>query len=178
MANPERDFTQKMADWCIEELRYKAKILKETGAVVVYNGDVVKSDTAVPEATKAALQAAARSLEDVPEVYKDYHPGSDGLVLDLVHPSLFPLIYGRTRVLEDRLLGLDDCVENCGTGTVVPIRSATETAGDYGQESSTPRYGNITRPGSQPFGTHFQWLPCDVEISGENGHAKCVAAMI
>lgn len=35
-------------------------------------------------------------LEDVPEDEKDWHPGSDGRVLDLVHPSLYPVVYGRT----------------------------------------------------------------------------------
>ena len=35
-------------------------------------------------------------LEAVPDSEKDWHPGSDGLVLDLVHPSLYPVVYGRT----------------------------------------------------------------------------------
>ena len=35
-------------------------------------------------------------LEGVPDSEKDWHPGYDGLVLDLVHPSLYPIVYGRT----------------------------------------------------------------------------------
>ena len=35
-------------------------------------------------------------LENVPDSEKDWHPGSDGLALDLVHPSLYPIVYGRT----------------------------------------------------------------------------------
>jgi len=35
-------------------------------------------------------------LEDVPEADKDWHPNSNDLVLDLVHPSLYPLVYRRT----------------------------------------------------------------------------------
>ena len=35
-------------------------------------------------------------LESVPDSEKDWHPGSDGLVLDLVHPSLYPIVYKRT----------------------------------------------------------------------------------
>lgn len=31
-------------------------------------------------------------LEDVPDAERDWHPGSDGQVLDLVHPSLFCLL--------------------------------------------------------------------------------------
>ena len=35
-------------------------------------------------------------LEAVPDSEKDWHPGSDGLVLNLVHPALYPIVYGRT----------------------------------------------------------------------------------
>ena len=42
------------------------------------------------------MLAAVTPLENVPDSEKDWHPGSDGLVLDLVHPSLYPIIYGRT----------------------------------------------------------------------------------
>jgi hypothetical protein len=118
-----RDVTQEMADWVVAELRYKAKDFKAIGAISVYDGDVVKSDTAVPIELKEALQAAVEDLENAAEFSKDYHPGSDGKVLDLVHPSLFPLIYGRTRVLSDSLIGLDDCIESCGKGKVAPIRA-------------------------------------------------------
>jgi hypothetical protein len=163
-----RDVTQKMMDWVMDELRYKAKILKETGAVTVFNGDVVKSDVAIPTSVKESLQAAARNLENVPEKYKDWHPASDEKVLDLVHPSLFPLIYGRTRVLEDRLIGLADCIENCGEGNVVPIRDEKET---HLQEKAkhSRLYWNQT---SVPYSKDFQWLPCEVDISAEDGRAK------
>jgi len=33
------------------------------------------------------------------ECTDDWRYGSDGQVLDLIHPSLFPLIYGHSRVL-------------------------------------------------------------------------------
>ena len=35
-------------------------------------------------------------LEAVPDSERDWHPGSDGLVLNLVHPALYPIVYGRT----------------------------------------------------------------------------------
>merc|ERR1719189_3475234 len=31
----------------------------------------------------------------------DYHPGSNGVVRDLVHPSLFPLIKGTSKIVGD-----------------------------------------------------------------------------
>lgn len=157
-----QDVTQKMMDWVIEELRYKADIYKETGAVSVFNGDVVKSDVAISTSIKESLQAAVRILENVPEKYKDWHPGSNNKVLDLVHPSLFPLIYGRSRILEDHLIDLQDCIEETGEGVLVTMRGDEETAlSAQGEVQPSP-----------PYSKHFQWLPCDVDISAENGRAK------
>src|ERR1041384_1827878 len=121
-----QDITLSMVDWVIEELRYKAKIFEKSGAVSVFDADVVKSDTAIPQDLKYALREAVRPLEDVPDRLKDWHPGSDGKVLDLVHPSLFPLVYGRSRVLEDKTVGLEDFVRRTGEGKVIPVTHEDE----------------------------------------------------
>ena len=42
------------------------------------------------------MLAAVTPLEAVPNSEKDWHPGSDGFVLNLVNPSLYPIVYGRT----------------------------------------------------------------------------------
>lgn len=42
---------------------------------------------------------AAALLENVTQSQKDWHPGSNYQILDLVHPSLYPLVYGRTALL-------------------------------------------------------------------------------
>lgn len=42
-------------------------------------------------------------------------------VVDLVHPSLFPVIYGRSRILKDEAIGLDDCLAHSGSGEVLPV---------------------------------------------------------
>ena len=63
MTTEGRDVTQEMVDWVIAELRYKAQIFKTVGAISVYDGDVVKSDTAVRIEVKKALQAAVNDLD-------------------------------------------------------------------------------------------------------------------
>lgn len=42
----------------------------------------------------SSLRGAVAVLENVPEKDKDWHPDSDQQVLDLVHPSLYCLVYG------------------------------------------------------------------------------------
>ena len=152
------DVTQKMVDYCISELRYKMKSYKKTGLVTAYDGDVVKSDAIVPEELRLAFKAAAAPLEQVPAAYRDWHPDSDDLVLDLVHPSLFPVVYGTTRILRDSTVPLDDCVAQCGSGEVLPV------------PPKEMRYMPNDWSGQQNmYSRKFQWLPCDVEFTGDDG---------
>jgi hypothetical protein len=153
-----------MFRWIIQELRYKAKIFDETKAVSLYNGDVVKSDFQVPESLKEALKSAVVPLESIPEVYKDYHPGSDEKVIDLVHPSLFPLIYGRSRILPDKLVGSDNCLEMIGLGNILPLPMEDESA-----HSGFPHEYRST---GSPYSRNYQWLPCEVEFSNSNEEVK------
>ena len=55
-----------------------------------------RSDSLIPTDLRDQLIAAVHPLENVPDTEKDWHPGSDNQVLDLVHPSLYPVVYGRT----------------------------------------------------------------------------------
>ena len=55
-----------------------------------------RSDSLIPTNLHDQLIAAVNPLENVPDTEKDWHPGSDNQVLDLVHPSLYPVVYGRT----------------------------------------------------------------------------------
>lgn len=138
--------------FCIDELRYKTRAFAETGCVTVFNGDVVKSDIAVPVDLMNALKKAASCLEAVPESKKDWHPGSDGKVLDLVHPSLFPLVCGRTRILPDSVLGLTDCFKRSCEGVAIPV----------------PDTVNQWRlPFNNQYSRRFQWLPCEVDLSAD-----------
>lgn len=157
------DVTEKMMDYVIAELRWKAKSFKESGIVVIYNGHVVKSDNSIPKDLKLALRAAVEPLENVPEIYKDYHPGSDNQVLDLVHPSLFPLIYGRSRIIQDREIGLDDAVSSIGKGSTIPIPDDKET-------EDQRQYMSYQYNAQPAYSKRFQWLPCNVKL--EDGQAK------
>ncbi|KAG6864409.1 hypothetical protein C0991_009702 [Blastosporella zonata] len=155
------DITEAMIDWCIAELQYKTKAFLKTGAVSVYNGDVVKSDTVISHELKEALKAAAAPLEQVPERAKDWHPYSNNMVLDLVHPSLFPLIYGRSRILPSDTVGLNDCIDRSGEGVVVPVPPESENGLEHRPVMSV---WDLPAP-TTPFSRQFQWLPCDVDIS-------------
>ena len=148
----------------IAELQYKAPSFQKTGILSALELDatVVKSDTAVAPELKEKLKAACAPLEDVSTRSRDWHPGSDEKVLDLVHPSLFPLIYGRSRVLPSGGVGLRDCAEYIGQGVTIKLPEESNVEVDrYRPWYTSPR----THP--KFWSQNFQWLPCDVVFAGQ-----------
>ncbi|MEV8019431.1 DUF4246 domain-containing protein [Streptomyces sp. NPDC086554] len=75
-----------------ELVHYAALRDGQTGVEVSAVDGVWQSDTLVDDELGSRLREAVRVLEQAPEDEKDWHPGSDGQVLDLVHPSLFCLV--------------------------------------------------------------------------------------
>jgi hypothetical protein len=98
----------------------------------------------------------------VPDHKKDWHPGQEDVVLDLVHPSLFPVVWGLTRVLEEGTVPLHDCAHYTGKGAVVPAYVP-------GRKTQSRRGWN-SQPAPRLWGS-FQWLPAQVELA-EDGSAN------
>ncbi|KAK4443544.1 hypothetical protein QBC34DRAFT_416930 [Podospora aff. communis PSN243] len=147
--------TPKMFNFCIAELRDKAASFKKTGQVNVLDAEVVivKSDVAVSKDLQDELRSHIKALENVPDRQKDWHPGSDETVLDLVHPSLFPVVWGLTRALEEGTVPLEESIKLTGKGkTVDPAKKSDEQPRLWGS---------------------YQWLPA--EVSYADGAAKIVS---
>lgn len=87
--------TEAQIRYVLAELAHYAELRDErTGIEVSAVDGVWQSDTLVDDELRSRLREAARVLEEVPAEERDWHPGSDGQVLDLVHPSLFCLVRG------------------------------------------------------------------------------------
>jgi hypothetical protein len=139
---------------CIKELRDQAADSQVSGFIEVMdaNAAVYISDKAVCHDTKIALQLGVAKLEAVPHNQKDWHPGSNGKVLDVVHPSLFPLMYGTSRFLGENKVALETCSAYCALGETVPIQ-ANENEDLYA------------------YSLKHHWLPCDVSVDSAGGAA-------
>jgi len=131
------------------------------------NATIVKSDLDTSDPFWTSLREHVRSLENVPDRLKDWHPGSDGLVLDLLHPSLYPLQYGKSRVLPTGSVPLRNCVEHTGLGEVclVPSFSINETHSGYYKRKANGNEFHLDAWG------YYQWLPSEISF-GEDGSAK------
>lgn len=86
--------------------------------------------------------------------------------MNLVHPSMYPLVYGRTRGLRDEVVGVSDAIEHwVGKGEVIP-EQVTKSPEDF-----------VILPGWDPpsqavlWSSKYQWLPANVAFQG-NGTVK------
>jgi hypothetical protein len=160
----EAGFTDNMFQFCLQELRDKATIYDTTtidktciagGIVSIFDtaAAVFKADDRVPASVVEALRDAVTKFEDVPEDEKDWHPGSNELVLDLVHPSLWPLVYGTSRQLKKEL-GLKEALAHIGSGETVPV----PTSNDLGLNEA--QNGRL-------WSEKFQWLPAEVSFGSD-----------
>ena len=51
----------------------------------------------------------------------EWHPNSNDTVQDLVHPSTYPLVYGRIRGFQAERVGVTDAIRHwAGKGNVIP----------------------------------------------------------
>ncbi|KAI0875172.1 hypothetical protein GGS24DRAFT_500123 [Hypoxylon argillaceum] len=152
--------SEKMFDNCIKELRDKAEESKTTGLTSILDAEieVVKSDSVIPDSLAEQLKTAVKPLEDVPDYKKDWHPGSERKVLDLVHPSLFPMVYGTSRVLPYGKVPLSGCEKFIGSGETYDVPN------DLSERATPSRtWGAPLLLGSS------QWLPSDIAWTPSGG---------
>ncbi|MFE8992842.1 DUF4246 domain-containing protein [Streptomyces collinus] len=87
--------TEAQVRYVLDELAHYAALRDgRTGVEVSAVDGVWQSDGLIDATLRSRLRKAVQVLEQVPEAELDWHPGSDGQVLDLVHPSLFCLVRG------------------------------------------------------------------------------------
>ncbi|THA82248.1 DUF4246 domain-containing protein [Streptomyces sp. A0592] len=89
----EQGLSEAQVRFVLAELEHYAALRDgRTGIEVSAVDGVWQSDALVDDELRSRLREAVRVLEQVPEAQQDWHPGSDGQVLDLVHPSMFCLV--------------------------------------------------------------------------------------
>jgi len=129
---------------------------------------VSKSDTIVSDDLHALLSKAFDILLNDQAAGPDWHPKSNNMVRDLVHPSIYPLIYGQTKVVKHELVGVKDAIEKWSNrGDIISKPEST---------SHQPPFDGIPMDVSDDvpreyWSETYQWLPANVSFQ-DNGSVK------
>ncbi|KAH7320579.1 hypothetical protein B0I35DRAFT_427415 [Stachybotrys elegans] len=142
-----RMLSWKAFEFCIDELQQKCKYFRLTGLIPTLDiggSGVVKSDKLVGQDLRERLRDGFAQLRADQEASGlDWHPGTDGKVLNLVHPSMYPFIFGKSPFIRDEVVGVTDAIHKwAGKGQTSP-------------EGAPPLSDPTTR-------TEYQWLPANV----------------
>ncbi|KAG0083103.1 hypothetical protein BGZ92_011076 [Podila epicladia] len=145
LTDDQLDYMFKELEWYAEQRLKPVESGRSDVPIEIAIDGTRKADGLISPELKERLLAGVNRLMDVPEHLKDWHPGSDKQVLDLVHPSLFPFIAGRTLVVQDK-----------------PAIPPLSFIGQGETISMAPMKGGIDE---SYYSKRFQWLPTDVNIS-------------
>ncbi|KAG8930961.1 hypothetical protein FRC01_002010 [Tulasnella sp. 417] len=123
---------------------------------------IYEADDLVSEDLRNRLIEAVKVLEDVPDDKKDWHPGGNKQVLNLVHPSMYCIIYDRTLAFP-----LDSD----------PVK---RTSADL-KKLHAPFVAAALKTGPKPdypgwsYSPKFCWIPTDFEIAPGGQPAKALS---
>ncbi|KAL5532593.1 hypothetical protein ACEPAF_4367 [Sanghuangporus sanghuang] len=144
--------SKKEVDYVLDELDGYAKLRdEETGIQVSCFDGIWHSDSLIKEELRERLKRGVSVLENVPDSEKDWHPGSNDQVLDLVHPSLHCVVYGRTLAIPRSHSGSQERPEPKPLMVPEFIRGCQPTLRSE----------------------RFQWLPTDFSVS-DDGKVKAL----
>ena len=161
----------------ITELRHKAKYFERTNITPTLDSifNVAKSDDLVAPELHSALRNAFSILQADQASRPDWHPNTHETVQDLVHPSMYPLVYGRSRFLPQEVVGVDGAVDKfAGKGEVIPKRPEWEeeltkkkrhTWGEF--DSDTVVGGGLLHRSF--WSNTYQWLPANIKFTPDGG---------
>ncbi|KAJ2616067.1 hypothetical protein H4S08_000942 [Coemansia sp. RSA 1365] len=168
----EQGLTEAEIDYVFDELAYYATLhVPGSGIMLSAVERVWISDNIIDDATTQELKRYAAILEDVPEKDKDWHPNSNEQVLNLVHPSLYPLIYKSSSILSKPIASPADAV-NLKTfgdfpGSLAAWKKAVESfSNDGGDDSSTSKY-IIPEQRTCYLSERFCWLPTEFQVNDD-----------
>ncbi|KAH9940085.1 uncharacterized protein BXZ73DRAFT_43335 [Epithele typhae] len=145
---PRDPLTDDEIEYIFDELVYEASMRDPaTGIFASAIKKAYESQSLIDGALKDQLVEAASVFENVPDDQKDWHPGSNNQVLDLVHPSLCPISIGQTYFRSTDPQGGDPVLTILDTDKYLQARP--DLNGESGKTVSK----------------WYQWLPTDFAVS-------------
>ncbi|KAK1751543.1 hypothetical protein QBC47DRAFT_454790 [Echria macrotheca] len=136
---------QDVVKWCTAELRDKAKYFERTGIVPTLDSTfvVAKSDgffrLEADRCSSGIGQFASAGLREI------------------VDPSMYPLVFGHSRVVRDAAVGVADAIDKrAGTGEAIPGHSYAESPTSSREDRDTLYWSKT-----------YQWLPSNMKFTDD-----------
>ncbi|KAG5808941.1 hypothetical protein H9Q74_008892 [Fusarium xylarioides] len=165
----DRIITDAAFDYCIKELRGKARYFAQSGLIPTLNGPgntIIKSDSFINETLHRDLNRACDTLGKDQKDNVDWHPRSNDMVRNLIHPSMHNFVYDRSPFIQEEVVGVSNALDFIGEGK--PVRGLTPVVR---QNEFEPEFRIVSGIGLEYWSDKYQWLPANVGFR-EDGSAE------
>ncbi|KAF4435552.1 hypothetical protein FACUT_7083 [Fusarium acutatum] len=95
---------------------------------------IVKSDSFINESLHRDLNRACYTLWKDQEGNVDWHPPSNDMVQNLVHPSMHNFVYDRSPFIQEEVVGVSNALDFMGEGKPVPGQSPVVRQNEFEPE--------------------------------------------
>lgn len=157
--------------YLIDEIQYMAKRRSARNGIERATVDGVwmfDAYVAIDPHTIRSFSKAALRLEAVcASKGKDWQPGTNCKVNNLVHPSLYPLVAGLSRVSDSPLPPLPtsaDLIARVSYGITINSGLCASTLPTISEDQPN---SHVEEDANEFCSTKFQWLPSDVRVNGD-----------
>eukprot|EP00915_Cephaloidophora_sp_WS-2016_P002106 GHVH01002831.1.p1 GENE.GHVH01002831.1~~GHVH01002831.1.p1 ORF type:complete len:614 (+),score=92.48 GHVH01002831.1:106-1947(+) len=149
------DTEDALIEYAIAECQFYADLARDVCRHAPVEGVFEADYSCDLELKKNLIDGLSKLMSESDE--QDWHPGSDNQVLDIIHPSLFPLVFGRSRILKASDVHSIDALDvilmltHCNSAIVASPKVKSDKHREDGHSSSK----------------QFQWIPSEISVFKE-----------
>ncbi|KAJ2461231.1 hypothetical protein GGF42_000328 [Coemansia sp. RSA 2424] len=165
-----KELTDVELRYVLDELAYYSSLHPPGSNIRLSAADGVwSSDTLINAEMTNRLKEYAAILESTPSRKKDWHPGDRSRVLNLIDPSLFPLIFSRSKLCRQPCASLQAALSPGAPGEFPGSLEKWRDALSSSESSKWNCYiPTLTQWYFQCASDKFSWLPSEFRID-DNG---------
>jgi len=162
--------TEHQFQFVMDELHYFASLSEGKIRISPVDG-VWEADHLIDTNIRQKLLDGVAKLENVPESQKDWHPGSNHQVLDLVHPSLYCFVNGVTRITKTPI-PLASTLKSMDKGSALQLILVPPPLAEgfhiiNGKVERITGYTNRRSEEDYSLSKKYQWLPSEFRINND-----------
>lgn len=172
-ADRTRLISEKAFNYCVAELRDKAKFFKKSGLIYTLDSKntstsfIIKTDVLVKADLHQKLKDSFDKLLEDQASNPDWHPWTSDMVQDIVHPSMYPFVYNRSHFIHQEVVGVNDAIDKWSGKGQVPVQNLNESGRIDGQFQQSSY--SVVPP--DYWSEKYQWLPSTLAFQ-EDGTVK------
>ncbi|KAJ2446773.1 hypothetical protein GGF42_005607 [Coemansia sp. RSA 2424] len=147
--------------YVLDELAYYSSLHPPSSNVKLSSADGVwLSDSLIDLETTNELKEYAAILESTPTNQKDWHPDGESRMLNLIDPSLFPLIYARAKLYRQTCTSPQESLK------AEALEASPGSRDKWHEALSGSGYCILTNDQfrSSTFSDKFSWLPSEFRV--------------